>query len=176
MALYNRRRYAMSRFLNWVSKAIRVERREQVLAIEDVAARKRTVMQWAREAAGGDDKEAWYHRWVTDMHVPEYIARIVVSDEGEAVARQACHWTQQAFVTYNSPDWIVKGADDEVRRFDGQDVDIVAAIVKNSALCTDLLQNLVEFIHDLSAKFPISATALALELCPQTLKDERGTM
>ena len=128
-------------------------------------------MAWARDAVGGDDKVAWQRRWVTESRVPEYIARVLFSAAGDAVAHELCEWTQQAFVTYNSPDWIVKGAENVVQRFDGEDLDDVAAVAKNSALGTQLLQNMVEFISDLTAKLPITATALALELCPQTLKD-----
>ena len=168
MALYNRRRYATSRLTNWVSKILRIERHAALAAIRDHAVRKRTVMTWAREVVGGDDKVAWQQRWVTEMRVPEYIARVLVAD---AVQHEPCNWTQHAFVTYNSPDWVVKGADNDVARFDGQDVDSVAAIAKTSAVGMELLENMEEFIRELTAKFPITATALALELCPQTLKD-----
>ena len=171
MAMYHRRRYATSRLVNWVSQILRVERRAEVVAIVGYAARKRAVMSWAREAVGGDDKETWQQRWVSEARVPEYVSRVLFSADGDAVAYEHCEWTQQAFVTYNSPDWIVKGAENAAQRFDGQDIDDVAAVAKSSALGMQLLQNMVEFIHDLAAKLPISATALALELCPQTLKD-----
>lgn len=169
--MYHRRKYAGSRLTNWVAKQLRVEKAEELHDVE-AAQRRTTVMRMAREVLAGPDRRAWVERWRAATGVPDYVYSVLPDAEVEgAVAAGRYEWCQQAFLTYNSGAWVVRGDDGEAIIWNDTDVDVVAAQLRNTQIANDLTEAFMEFVTSLREKLPITGWAFALELCPDTLKD-----
>ena len=90
----------------------------------------------SREAVAGDDRQSWLERWESEAGVPSYIMKVFQQHVEESAA--AAHWCQQALITYNSADWVLKDTDGNEEKFDGLDVDEVAAAVRDHAVVVAL--------------------------------------
>ena len=72
-AVYLRRRYAVTRFTNFVSQKVRVTHAEELGALRTAAARSKRAMAMAREAIAGEQKQSLLTEWAREKTVIEQV-------------------------------------------------------------------------------------------------------